>query len=41
MQSGRIVLSGDVEDVLEAYRTLDDQAGQRPSTSVAGLSLGE
>ena len=41
MESGRIALSGDVEDVIEAYRTLNEQPDQRPSASVAGLSAGE
>jgi ABC-type polysaccharide/polyol phosphate transport system ATPase subunit len=36
LHSGRVVTAGEVEDVIEAYRTLNEQPGQRPPAPVAG-----
>jgi len=38
LHSGRVVTTGGVEDVIEAYRTLNEQPMQRPPAQVAGLS---
>ncbi len=36
LHSGRVVTAGEVEDVIEAYRTLNEQPSQRTPASVAG-----
>jgi ABC-type polysaccharide/polyol phosphate transport system ATPase subunit len=41
LDSGRIVSAGEVEDVIDAYRTLNEHPTQKPPEPVAGLSLGE
>lgn len=41
LHSGRVVTTGEVEDVIEAYRMLNERPAGAPPAPVAGLSVGE
>jgi ABC-type polysaccharide/polyol phosphate transport system ATPase subunit len=41
LHSGRVVAAGDVEEVIETYRAMNEQPSQRPAVAVTTASAGE